>query len=216
MKRVFDIVLATALLIPLSLVMLLCAVVLLITQGRPIFYVSERMRAPGRPFQLYKFRTMSRVESDSGATGAHKHWRITPLGRFLRRTRIDELPQLFNILKGDMSFVGPRPPLREYVDRFPAEYARVLLCRPGVTGLATLIYHRHEDRILSRCVTHEKTERAYYTRILPTKLKIELVYQEKRNMALDCWIMWNTVRIVLRPSSDRRIPRKDRPGSLRR
>lgn len=216
MKRVFDIVLATALLIPLSLVILLCAAILLITQGRPIFYVSERMRTPGRPFQLYKFRTMSRVESDSGATGAHKHWRITPLGRFLRRTRIDELPQLFNILKGDMSFVGPRPPLREYVDRFPAEYARVLLCRPGVTGLATLIYHRHEDRILSRCVTHEKTERAYYTRILPTKLKIELVYQEKRNMALDCWIMWNTVRIVLRPSSDRRIPRKDRPGSLRR
>lgn len=215
LKRIFDIILSLTLLVPLSLVMAVCALVLLIRQGRPIFYVSERMRSPDQPFQLYKFRTMARVDRDSGATGAHKNWRITRLGRFLRRSRIDELPQLFNILKGDMSFVGPRPPLREFVERFPEEFACALQCRPGVTGLATLIYHRHEDFILSHCHSQQATERAYYSRILPAKLKIEKVYCLKRNMWLDLWIMWHTVRIVLRPSSDRRIPRKDRPDSLR-
>lgn len=123
-KRVVDIVLAVVLLALLSLPMLLVAGLLLVMQGRPLIYSGSRMKAPGQPFQQYKFRTMIRVDKDSGATGAHKHWRITPLGRFLRRTRLDELPQLFNILVGDMSFVGPRPPLPEYVERFPSLFHR--------------------------------------------------------------------------------------------
>ena len=134
-KRLFDVTLALMLMIPLSVVMAVMAFLLLIVQGRPIFYTAHRMRAPGQSFTQLKFRTMTTEEDDFGATGAHKHWRITPLGHFLRRTRIDELPQLFNILRGDMSFVGPRPPLREYVERFPAVYAQVLKSRPGVTGL---------------------------------------------------------------------------------
>ena len=138
-KRAFDIGFALILLVPLSVVIALVAAILLLTQGRPLFYVAPRMRAPGEQFDLLKFRTMLRDEGDFGATGAHKHWRITPIGRFLRRTRIDELPQLFNILRGDMSFVGPRPPLREYVERFPALYGQVLRNRPGVTGLETMI-----------------------------------------------------------------------------
>ena len=125
-KRLFDVALALVLLVPLSVVMLVVAVLLAVAEGRPVFYVSERMRAPGQAFNLIKFRTMAHVADDGGATGAHKAWRITPLGHFMRRTRIDELPQLFNILKGDMSFVGPRPPLREYVERFPAVYSQVL------------------------------------------------------------------------------------------
>lgn len=196
-KRLFDLVLATILLIPVSAIIGVVAILMLIQQGRPIFYSAERMRAPGRAFRQLKFRTMIPENEDFGATGAHKHWRITPMGHFLRRTRIDELPQLFNILRGDMSFVGPRPPLPEYVERFPAVYSQVLKSRPGVTGLATLIYHRHEDRILARCTSAEATERAYYRRCLPAKLKIDMIYQRHRDIRLDLWIMWNTLKIVL-------------------
>lgn len=208
-KRMVDIVLAVALLAILFLPMLIVAALLLITQGRPLIYSGSRMKAPGQPFQQYKFRTMVLVDDDGGATGAHKHWRITPLGRFLRRSRLDELPQLFNILVGDMSFVGPRPPLPEYVERFPSLYRAVLRSRPGVTGLATLIYHRHEDRILAKCKTAEETERAYYARCLPTKLRIDMVYRRAASPFLDLWIMWKTLMAVI-PGFDR--PRRKRGG----
>lgn len=196
-KRLFDIVLALVLLVPLSVVMAAVALLLLVLQGRPILYAAPRMRGPNQPFMHLKFRTMLHQKDDSGVTGGHKSWRITPVGRFLRRTRIDELPQLFNILRGDMSFVGPRPTIREYVERYPAVYAQVLKSRPGVTGLATLIYHQHEDRILARCKSARATEAAYARRCLPTKLKIDLIYQRNRTFALDMWIMWRTLRIVL-------------------
>lgn len=209
-KRVLDVALALLLLVLLSLPMLVVAGLLLITQGRPLIYAGRRMRAPGQPFRQYKFRTMILVDRDRGATGAHKHWRITRLGRFLRRTRMDELPQLFNILSGDMSFVGPRPPLPEYVARFPALYARVLQRRPGVTGLATMIYHRHEDRIMAQCDTAEETDRAYYARCLPTKLRIDLIYLRTCAPGLDFWIMWKTVLAVI-PGFDR--PRRKRRAS---
>ena len=209
-KRLFDIVFAILLLIPLSLLMAVVALVLLVTQGRPIFYAAPRMRGPNRPFTHLKFRTMLCTETDSGVTGGHKKWRITPLGHFLRRTRIDELPQLFNILKGDMSFVGPRPTIREYVERYPSIYGQVLKSRPGVTGLATLIYHRHEDRILARCKSAEDTERAYARRCLPAKLKIDLIYQRHRTMRLDLWILWHTIKIVVSSRDER--PRRRRRG----
>ena len=202
-KRIFDVSLVLVLLVPLSVVMAIVALILLIVQGRPIFYTAHRMRSPNDSFTQLKFRTMLRQEDDFGATGAHKHWRITPLGHFLRRSRIDELPQLFNILRGDMSFVGPRPPLREYVERFPAVYAQVLKNRPGVTGMATLIYHRHEDRILANCKSAEATEAAYYRRCLPAKLKIDLIYQRHRSMKLDLWILWSTLKIVFVKKDER-------------
>ncbi|WP_155094496.1 sugar transferase [Paracoccus aestuariivivens] len=209
-KRAFDFSFALLLLVPLSFVILLVAIVLLVTQGRPLFYVAPRMRAPGEKFNLLKFRTMLLEAHDSGATGAHKHWRITRVGRFLRRTRIDELPQLFNILRGDMSFVGPRPPLPEYVERFPSLYNQVLRNRPGVTGLATMIYHAHEDRIMARCKTAEATEAAYYRRCLPTKLRLDLIYQRRRGLRMDLWIIWHTAMTVLVPNwqgrGRRRLP----------
>ncbi|WP_299362357.1 sugar transferase [uncultured Paracoccus sp.] len=99
-----------------------------------------------------------------------------------------------------MSFVGPRPPLREYVERFPVEYSQVLRTRPGVTGLATLIYHAHEDKIMAACPSAEATERAYYRRCLPTKLQLDMIYQRRRTLALDLWIVWNTVMTVIIPN----------------
>ncbi|AUH35158.1 sugar transferase [Paracoccus tegillarcae] len=195
-KRLFDIVFATLLLLPVLLLMGGVALALLITQGRPIIYSARRMSGLKQSFTLWKFRTMSVEESDYGVTGPHKNARITRFGHFLRRTRIDELPQLFNILKGDMSFVGPRPPNREHVEQYPTVYAQVLKSRPGVTGLATLIYHRHEGRILSSCSSAEATEFVYRRRCLPAKLRLDLIYQRHRSIMMDVWIMWQTVRIV--------------------
>lgn len=214
-KRAFDLVLAVILLIPLSVVIAAVALLLLVVQGRPILYVAPRMRSPHNSFMHLKFRTMMDQENDSGVTGAHKKWRITPLGHFLRRTRIDELPQLFNILKGDMSFVGPRPTIRQYVDDHPGIYAQVLKNHPGVTGLATLIYHRHEDRILARCNSAEETEGAYTRRCLPTKLKIDLIYQRNQSLRLDLWIMWRTLMIVVyRDERSRRHKRRRGAANL--
>lgn len=209
-KRVFDVTLALLLLVPLSVVMAVFALILLIVQGKPIFYAAPRMKSVDKTFMHLKFRTMLCQDEDSGVTGGHKSWRITPLGRFLRRSRIDELPQLFNILKGDMSFVGPRPTIREYVERFPTVYGQVLQSRPGVTGLATLIYHRHEDRILARCKSARATEAAYYCRCLPAKLKIDLIYQRHRDLQLDLWILWSTMKIVIARKDER--PRRRRRG----
>jgi len=195
-KRLFDIVLALVLLPPLGVAMLVIAVVLLVTQGRPILYGSERMRDPTHAFRLWKFRTMRPTAVDSGVSGGDKADRVTPIGAVLRASRLDELPQIFNILKGDMSFVGPRPPLRQYVDAFPELYAAVLRSRPGVTGLASLIYHRHEERLLAACASPEETDRVYSRRCVPAKARLDLIYQRRRTLCLDLWILARTVRNV--------------------
>lgn len=109
-KRLVDIAGALILAVPLLPLMALTALAILVLDGRPIFYISERMKTPSKGFALVKFRTMRPDSADSGVSGGDKVARITRTGAFLRRTRLDEVPQLWNILKGDMSFVGPRPP----------------------------------------------------------------------------------------------------------
>ena len=152
--------------------------------------------------------TVTIVESNDGLLAGEEVFtdaeRLPPFGRWLRSTSLDELPELWNILRGDMSFVGPRPPLREYVERFPRRYSEVLRTRPGVTGLATLIYHAHEDRLLADCHTAEATEAVYYRRCLPTKLRLDRIYQQRRSVALDLWIIANTMMTVIIPGWVRR------------
>lgn len=191
-KRLFDLLLASVLLVPLLPVMAVIACAIAVVDGAPIFYRSERMRSSQRSFSLLKFRTMQVSENDYGVTGGDKSKRITRLGGVLRQRRLDELPQLFNILAGDMSFVGPRPPLRQYVRRFPDLYADVLKSRPGVTGLASLIYSRHENLLLSRCVSAEATDKTYSSCCIPTKARIDLIYQRERSMCLDIKIIFKT------------------------
>lgn len=195
-KRIFDIALALVLAALLALPGLMVALWLLIREGRPVFYLSERMKAPDQPFRLWKFRTMTVAAKDSGVSGGDKARRITDAGRFLRRTRLDEVPQLWNVLKGDMSFVGPRPPLRNYVERFPAVYARVLQSRPGITGLATLHFHRHEDRLLAACHTPQETESVYERRCIPRKARLDLIYQRNRSVCHDIILLGQTARRV--------------------
>ena len=193
-KRAFDLIVALLLSVLLAPLVLLLSAVLLIRQGRPIFYLSERMKSPTEGFQLVKFRTMTNVATDSGVTGADKAARVTPMGRFMRRTRLDEVPQLWNVLRGDISFVGPRPPLRQYVERFPEVYARVLQSRPGITGLATVKYHAHEELLLSRCATPEETDAVYARACVPRKATLDLIYQRHRSLCFDLALMWRTVR----------------------
>ncbi len=192
-KRVLDLAVALCLLVLLAPLMAVIAILILWQDGRPVLYVSERMKSPTTGFRLLKFRTMAVAENDSGVSGGDKTARVTGLGRVLRSKRLDELPQLFNILKGDISFVGPRPPLRMYVERFPDLYSDVLKSRPGVTGLATLVYHEHEERLLFRCTTAEDTDRVYSGRCVPTKARLDLIYQKNQSVCFDLRLMLATV-----------------------
>lgn len=197
-KRIFDISASVVLLFTLLPLLIFVSLILLFREGRPIFYLSERMRAPDVSFTLLKFRTMRPQKFDTGATGGHKKSRITKTGRFLRKTRIDEIPQLLNILKGDMSFVGPRPPLRRYVEKFPEIYEKVLRSRPGVTGLASIYFHKHEEWLLSNVASEEETEEIYCRICVPRKARLDLIYHNNQNICSDLMLMLKTVIKSLR------------------
>jgi len=197
-KRIFDLFFASLLVLILGPILLALLVWLLVKQGRPIFYVAERMKGVDQPFDLWKLRTMTVVNQDAGVSGGDKTARITPIGAWLRRRRLDEFPQLYNILKGDLSFVGPRPPLREYVDRHPEIYTRVLQSRPGVTGLASIAYHRHEALLLERCDSAEETDQTYSRSCVPTKARLDLIYQRHQNMCYDFDLVFQTIGNIFR------------------
>ncbi|MEM9426989.1 MAG: sugar transferase [Pseudomonadota bacterium] len=199
--------LVAVLLLPVILVMLsLLFVVVTALQGRPFFYASERMRDSKTPFRLYKIRTMTPVEtSEEMVLGGHLRSRITPVGRVLRRTRLDELPQIFNVLRGDIGFIGPRPPLRRHVEACPTRYRHVLdAARPGITGLSTVMVHHREERLLSRCTSAAETEAVYLAHCLPLKLRLDLLYAENRGVLLNLLILWRTfARLIPKPATRR-------------
>ena len=192
-KRVFDVVAALVLLTGLLPFIVLIALAILVLDGRPVLYLSERMKTQNEGFRLWKFRTMKPDASDRGVSGGDKSSRITRTGRALRRYRLDEIPQLWNILRGDISFVGPRPPLRRYTEMFPELYAEVLESRPGVTGLATLAFHRTEERLLAPCSSKDETEAVYCRRCVPRKARLDLIYARRRSLCSDVRLMLATV-----------------------
>ncbi|MEM9343096.1 MAG: sugar transferase [Pseudomonadota bacterium] len=191
-KRGLDILASLLLLTLLAPLMATIALLIRIFDGGPVLYGSERMRTPQAGFYLWKFRTMA-GEGALQPSGGANAGRITPLGRVLRRTRLDELPQLWNILRGDMSLVGPRPPLREYVNRFPALYARVLSVPPGLTGLATLKFHRHEAALLAGAKTRAAVDGIYARRCVPRKARLDTIYARHSSVLFDLQIMWWTL-----------------------
>lgn len=197
-KRIFDLVIALLLAVILALPFALLLLWLLLRDGRPLFYLSERMKTPDQPFRLWKLRTMTVVSEaqNTGVSGADKAARVTATGRLLRRFRLDEIPQLWNVIRGDMSFVGPRPPLRLYTERFPALYAEVLKTRPGITGLASLVFHRHEERLLQRGTTPEETDAIYSRHCVPRKAALDLIYLRHRSVCYDLVLMFRTVAKV--------------------
>lgn len=191
-KRLLDIVLA--LLIGAILVLPVAGMLVWLArgQGRPFLYGAERMASPTRAFTLWKFRTMTADATDSGVSGGDKTARITAQGATMRRYRADEIPQLWNVLRGDISFVGPRPPLRQYVEAFPALYARVLRSKPGITGLASLTYAGHEEKLLARATTREETDAIYRRVCVPAKARLDLIYQRHSSFCYDLALIWQT------------------------
>lgn len=190
-KRVFDIALALLLLVLLAPLIAGIALAVLVLDGRPVLHRGERMRAPGRCFVLWKFRTMRPASGSDRPLGGDQCARVTRLGRVLRDRRLDELPQLINILKGDLSFVGPRPPLPHYVSRFPALYTEVLRSRPGVTGLASLVFYGREEVLLAGCRTEEETDALFTAFCVPAKAQLDLEYQRNRSL-------WSDIRLIAR------------------
>ena len=197
-KRLLDIVLALILIIPTVPILIILMGVLLITEGRPLFYVSERMQTLTKGFALIKLRTMRVGAADGGVTGGNKTHAIPPVYRLLRKSRLDELPQLWNVLRGEMSFVGPRPPLRSYVADFPEIYQTVLRNRPGITGLASLRFHAHEERLLAACATPAQTDHVYRTRCVPRKAALDLIYQRHQSLCFDLALIWETATRIFK------------------
>ena len=192
-RRLIDILSAFVLGAVLLPVIVWVTVLLLVKEGRPILYKAERMKTPDKAFLLWKFRTMRPDDGDRGVSGGDKASRITETGAMLRRKRLDELPQLWNLLRGDVSLVGPRPPLRRYVEMFPDLYAEVLKDRPGITGLASVVFHKREEDLLAACRTPDETEAVYCRRCVPRKARIDMLYRARRNICTDFRVMFATV-----------------------
>lgn len=187
-KRFFDFVGALAGLLLLAPLLLLLAATILASSGRPVCFRQSRAGRHGRDFVLLKFRTMSVVRAvDCSTFDAGNNRRVTPIGRFLRSTKLDELPQLWNVLTGDMSLVGPRPEVRTWVNAYADRWAEVLALRPGITDPAAIIF-RNEEEILARSPDPEMT---YREEILPRKLDLYEEYVRTRTF-------WGDIRIIVR------------------
>jgi lipopolysaccharide/colanic/teichoic acid biosynthesis glycosyltransferase len=197
-KRTFDVIVAALGLLVLSPLMVLIALAIRLTSPGPVLFRQTRMGRGLKPFEILKFRTMVADADKLGlplTAGADP--RITPLGRFLRKSKLDELPQLINVIKGDMSIVGPRPEVPKYVELFPQEFAEILQLRPGLTDLASIKY-RDESALLAGAAD---PEHEYQTRVLPDKLELAKEYVERSSLRLDLWLILRTIARVLRFSS---------------
>jgi lipopolysaccharide/colanic/teichoic acid biosynthesis glycosyltransferase len=190
--RAFDLVIVFAAL-PFALAVgALLAVAVFLDSPGPVLYRSRRIGKAGRPFDMLKFRTMVR-DGQGPPLSAENDERYTPLGRTLARSRLDELPQLWNVLRGDMRLVGPRPELEEFVRDYPAEYERILAVPPGLTG-PTQVEYAWEGEVLATAQAVDRT-RVYRESILPYKLAIDLAYAERHTVAGDLGLLLRTLAL---------------------
>ena len=190
MKRTFDIIVAGIGLALLSPLLLLVAVLIKVDSHGPIFFRQERIGKGFRPFLIYKFRTMVEKAPQMGSPITYgDDFRITRAGRILRKAKLDELPQLFNVVKGEMTFVGPRPELPQFVEMFRQDYEEILKVRPGITDLASLKY-RDEAEILGRSVDPRKE---YIARVLPDKISLGKQYVRSSSLVFELRLIFKTL-----------------------
>ena len=189
MNRLFDILLAMILLMAsLPLWIIIMVLILIFSPGNP-FFRHTRVGRGGHEFKLIKFRTMIRSQPEDLCITVKGDRRVTGIGRILRKTKLDEVPQLLNILAGDMAFVGPRPEAPRFVADYTPEQRKILEYRPGLVDPATLKY-RHEERILAE---YPDPQKAYLEKVLPDKLKVSLDYQQKRGFRSDLMVILRTL-----------------------
>lgn len=193
-KRSFDVFFSgIGILLCLPLFILISLLIMMKDHG-PVLFVQKRVGRHGRPFHIYKFRTMKQRAVDTkGVFMPGNNSYVTPVGKFLRKTKLDEIPQLINVLKGDMSLVGPRPEVPEWVDVYPEKWAEVLSIRPGITDNASLEF-KDEEYILAASSNPEKT---YKETILPKKLDLYLEYVHNHSVGRDVLLILNTIKEVL-------------------
>lgn len=206
-KRALDVALALCGLVILWPVLVVCAFAIRFTSEGPVIYRGLRTGRHGRPFSIYKFRSMHpRAEQLGGTTTAAHDPRITPVGAVLRKYKLDELPQLFNVLKGDMSFVGPRPEVAEYTDAYTEQEQFILTVRPGITDLSSLEFHD-----LQEVVGDRDADAVFRSRVLPRKNALRLKYARERTLLLDCFILVSTIGVVCFKPFRRRQQHHARP-----
>jgi lipopolysaccharide/colanic/teichoic acid biosynthesis glycosyltransferase len=193
LKRAIDIAASLSALVVLSPLFVLIAVVIILDSGFPVLYLQERVGRGFRRFRIWKFRSMRANHSGPKITVGGDS-RVTRVGGILRATKCDELPQFWNVIAGDMSLVGPRPEIPEYVEMYRARYEKVLTVRPGITDLASMCF-RDEERVLAKVANPMEH---YAREILPRKLDLAEEYVRRRSLSLDFSILLRTVAAVLR------------------
>jgi lipopolysaccharide/colanic/teichoic acid biosynthesis glycosyltransferase len=193
LKRAIDVTVATLALIALAPLLLLIALLIVLDSRGPVFYRADRAGFRGRPLRMLKFRKM-RTDARGGALTVTDDERLTRLGAWLVRSKLDELPQLWHVMRGDMSLVGPRPESPEHVERFSAAYDVILRVRPGLTGYTQLAFAREGSILDTRDpYTH------YVSRLLPQKVELDRLYATRWGIRRDLWILGATiVTLVLR------------------
>ena len=196
MKRLFDITLSALGLILFSPVLLVLSLCVKVSDGGPIFFRQERVGRGGKPFRIIKFRSMVLNAEKLGLSITRDHDpRITKIGRLLRKTKLDELPQLWNVLIGEMSFVGPRPEVPRYVARYTQHQRKVLELTPGITDLATIQF-RHEEELLADA---KDPEQFYVDYCMPKKIELNLRYAAKASVWGDLGVIFRTLLACLQP-----------------
>lgn len=191
MKRFFDIFFSFIGLIILSPLFLTVAVLIKLDSKGPVFFRQERVGKDFKEFKIYKFRSMISYQSaNEPQITVRGDKRITKVGKFLRQHKLDELPQLINVIRGEMSFIGPRPEVRKYVEMFRTDYAKLLSTRPGITDPSSIQYS-DEEKILASAIDWEKD---YVERVLPEKIKLASQYVDKQhNMLSDIILIIKTI-----------------------
>lgn len=198
-KRLLDVAVASSGLVLLSPLLLLVALLTKSTSRGPVLFRQQRVGRHFRRFDILKFRTMHRdADRVSRPLTVGRDGRITTMGRFFRRTKIDELPQLFNVLKGDMSLVGPRPEVPQYVELFREDFQKILSVRPGMTDVASIRY-RDEAAVLGRA---DDPEQEYVETILPTKIALAKKYVDQCSLRYDLRLIGMTIWALLRGRSE--------------
>jgi lipopolysaccharide/colanic/teichoic acid biosynthesis glycosyltransferase len=196
-KRGFDLLVAAGTLLILSPLLLSLALLILAASGRPVLFIHERMGREGHTFRLFKFRSMRRTLGPGLPITGRGDPRVTGVGRFLRGTKLDELPQIANVLRGEMSLVGPRPEIPRYAAAYTGERRKVLLVRPGLTDPASVLF-RDEERLLGE-VEEDRREAFYLRDILPRKLDMNLRYIDRAGFWYDLKVVLSTMTSLLRP-----------------